>query len=135
MLKMRYELTKDLETGNSMIDKEHRELLEAVNKLLDACSKGQGRTSVDSTVKFLNNYVNRHFTHEEQLQQSSNYPGYAGHKAFHESYKKQLKDILAKIPAAGASIADLSAVNGHIGILVTHIRTEDKKLGQFLQKS
>ncbi len=41
---MRYELTKDLETGNALIDKEHRELLKAVNDLLDACSKGEGRT-------------------------------------------------------------------------------------------
>lgn len=35
----RYELTKKLETGNAIIDGEHRELFAAVNKLLDACSK------------------------------------------------------------------------------------------------
>lgn len=39
---MKYELTKDLETGNRIIDNEHRELLNAVNALLDACSAGQG---------------------------------------------------------------------------------------------
>ena len=38
----RYELTKDLETGNPIIDKEHRELLQAVNKLLVACGEGKG---------------------------------------------------------------------------------------------
>ena len=36
---MKYELTKDLETGNRIIDNEHRELLNAVNALLDACRK------------------------------------------------------------------------------------------------
>ena len=132
---MRYKLTQDLETGNAVIDKEHRELLDAVNKLLVACSEGKGRSSVDATVKFLTDYVNRHFAHEEQLQVSSKYPNYTAHKAFHEKYKNELAAILAKIPADGASIADLSAVNGHIGILVSHIKTEDKKLGQFLQKS
>ena len=35
---MRYELTKDLETGNAIIDREHRELFEAVNQLLDPLS-------------------------------------------------------------------------------------------------
>ena len=39
----KYELTKDLETGNWIIDNEHRELLQAVNKLLDACGEGKGR--------------------------------------------------------------------------------------------
>ena len=34
-----YEFTKKLETGNAVIDKEHRELIEAVNKLLDACHR------------------------------------------------------------------------------------------------
>ena len=64
----RYEFTKKLETGNTVIDREHRELLEAVNKLLAACSEGKGRASMDETIKFLNNYVNQHFSHEEQLQ-------------------------------------------------------------------
>jgi len=131
---MRYELTKDLESGNSIIDKEHRELFDAVNKLLDACSTGKGCSAVNDTAKFLNDYVSRHFAHEEQLQISSKYPGLTAHKAFHENYKKQLKAILATIPTTGASIVDLSAVNGQIGILITHIRTEDRKLGQFLQK-
>ena len=33
---MRYELTKELETGNAIIDGEHRELFNAVNSLMDA---------------------------------------------------------------------------------------------------
>ena len=39
---MKYEMTKDLETGNAMIDKEHKELFDAVNRLLDSCSKDRG---------------------------------------------------------------------------------------------
>ena len=48
---MRYELTKELETGNTMIDQEHKELFEAVNRLLDACSKGQGRSSMEEAIR------------------------------------------------------------------------------------
>ena len=47
---MKYELTKDLETGNRIIDNEHRELLNAVNALLDACSAGKGRAQVLSLI-------------------------------------------------------------------------------------
>ena len=42
---MRYEMTKDLETGNALIDSEHRQLFKAVNDLLDACSQGKGPVS------------------------------------------------------------------------------------------
>ncbi|MCM1298362.1 MAG: hemerythrin family protein [Firmicutes bacterium] len=130
---MRYELTKDLETGNSFIDNEHRQLLKAVNDLMDACSKGEGRSSIQKTAAFLVNYVNTHFAHEEQLQQKNSYPNYAAHKAFHDKYKKELNDLTAKIPIENPTVGDLSALNAQIGVLVSHIRTEDKKLGQFLQ--
>lgn len=130
---MRYEFTKDLETGNCTIDSEHRELLGAVNALLDACGEGKGRAQMGSTVKFLNDYVDRHFTHEEQLQKQSGYPGYEAHHAFHEKYKKTLREITAGL-SDNCSIADLAKLNGHVSLLVSHIRTEDKKLGAFLNK-
>lgn len=128
----RYELTKELETGNAIIDKEHRELIAAVNRLLDACGEGKGRAQMGETIKFLNDYVERHFSHEEQLQKQSSYPGFTPHKAFHDNYKKKLKDITSKISADNATITQLGELNGHIGVLISHIRTEDKKLGAFL---
>ena len=128
----RYEFTPNLETGNAIIDKEHRELIEAVNKLLDACGLGNALGEVNKTVKFLNDYVQKHFSHEEQLQQQSGYPNYAAHKVFHESYKKTLLDITSEIAKSGSSVGGLMKLNGHIALLITHIKTEDKKLGAFL---
>lgn len=131
---MKYELTKDLETGNSFIDREHRELFKAVNDLTEACGKGEGCASLKKTMAFLSNYVKTHFNHEEQLQQKNNYPGYAAHKAFHDKYRSDLNAVMEKISVNGAGISDLAALNNQIGILISHIRFEDKKLGQFLQK-
>ncbi len=129
---MRYELTKDLETGNATIDKEHRELLQAVNDLMDACGKGKGRAALEPTIKFLLDYVGKHFSHEEELQTRRKYPGVAAHKRFHIEYTAKLRQIAASIPAAGPSVTDLGELNKHIALLVTHIRTEDKRLGAFL---
>lgn len=50
-------MTKDLETGNTLIDSEHRQLFDMVNKLQDACSQGKGRAQIESSVKFLMDYV------------------------------------------------------------------------------
>lgn len=132
---MRYELTKDLETGNVFIDGEHKQLFKAVNDLLDACGKGQGREALQKTITFLSNYVDTHFSHEEQLQQKNGYPGMTAHKAFHEKYKQTLKEITSGISADKPSVGELSKLNVHIGLLITHIRTEDKKLGAFLNKA
>lgn len=129
---MKYELTKDLETGNATIDKEHRELFAAVNSMMDACAKGQGRASIDPTIKFLLNYVDRHFAHEEELHQKSGFENLAAHKQFHAGYTAKLREIAASIPAAGPSVSDLSKLNQHIGVLVSHIRTVDKKLGTYI---
>lgn len=131
---MRYEVTKDLETGNAIIDGEHRELFRAVNELMDACGKGQGRVSMEPALKFLLDYVNKHFAHEEQLQLQSHYPNMAAHRQFHAEYKRKLQEIASKIPPAGPSVVDLGNLNTHIGILVSHVKTEDKKLGAFLKQ-
>ncbi len=54
---MVYQLTKDLETGDPLIDREHRELLRAVNNLMDECAKGKGRAALEPTLRFLLDYV------------------------------------------------------------------------------
>ena len=131
---VKYELTKDLVSGNAIIDREHKELFQAINKLMDACGQGKGRSAIEGTVKFLLDYVDRHFAHEEQLQKGSNYPGFAAHHMFHENYKAKLRQIANNILAHEITIADLSTFNSHVAVLVSHIRLEDKKLGAFLQK-
>lgn len=128
----RYELTKDLETGNAIIDREHKELFNAVNQLLDACQQGKGRAAVNGATTFLLNYVDRHFAHEEQLQVRYKYPEYPRHKEFHDKYKAKLRDIAGAIGPNGPTVGDLANLNGHIGVLISHIRLMDKKLGKFL---
>lgn len=132
---MKYTLTEELKTGNSVIDREHSELFQAVNQLLDSCSSGKGRAAMEPAIQFLLNYVDKHFAHEEQLQQMNHYPDIARHRAFHNEYKKKLREIVSAIPAGGPSIADLGRLNQHIGILITHIKMEDKKMSRFLKQS
>ena len=56
------------------------------------------------------------------------------HKTFHAGYKKTLREIAAKIPASGPSVADLSAMNKHVAVLINHIRVEDKRLSSHLKQ-
>ncbi len=133
---MRYELTPDLMTGNALIDSEHRQLLAAVNDLMDACSQGKGREKINATVQFLTSYVTKHFGDEERLQQSSKYPAYATHHAFHEKYKMELAQAARVLSASPApTIKDLGEINRLTGVLVAHIRTEDRRVADHVKKN
>lgn len=130
---MKYELTDDLLTGNALIDSEHRELFAAVNNLMDACTQGKGRDQIQKTVQFLGDYVAKHFRDEEGLQTKSNYPGYPAHKQFHDGYRRKLAETTQVLTREGPSVKALSDLNGVVAILVSHIRTEDKRLARHIK--
>ena len=131
---MRYEVTQDLITGNALIDSEHRQLFAAVNDLMDACSQGKGRDQIQKTVKFLDNYVIKHFGDEENLQVKHKYPGYAAHKTFHDGYRRQLAEKSQMLLKDGPTIKVLGDINQVVGVLVSHIRTEDKRLARYIKE-
>ena len=65
---MAFTWSSALETGHSVIDSQHKELISAVNSLLSACRQGQGVAKVEETLDFLVSYTKRHFGDEEALQ-------------------------------------------------------------------
>ncbi len=126
---MAYAWSKDLETGNPLIDQQHKELINAINKLLDACAKGQGRTEIESTLRFLSDYITRHFKDEEALQLKYQYPDYANHKKYHEGFKKVVADIVREFQQGGANVALVAKLNSSIANwLINHIKKEDVKV-------
>ena len=132
---MQYELTQDLITGNTLIDTEHKQLFAAINDLLDACTKGKGRDQVMKTVDFLNRYVERHFSDEEKLQVNSKYPNYPAHKTFHDGYKRQMTQTTQELLNEGPTVKALGKLNQVAGVLVSHIRVEDRKLAKYLREN
>lgn len=126
---MAYQFTPDLETGNALIDSQHKQLIEAINQLLAACAAGQGRTELEKTTKFLYDYTSKHFSDEEKLQIQSGYPDYANHKKYHEAFKVVVAGLSKKINEQGATIPLVGEVNGAVaGWLINHIKKEDTKV-------
>ena len=131
---MHYEVTPDLVTGNNLIDSEHRQLFAAVNDLMDACSRGEGRAKIENTVRFFIDYVAKHFRDEEDLQVRSKYPAYPTHKVFHDGYRRQLSDTARELLQQGPTVKALGDLNRVVGVLVSHIRTEDKRLAKHVKE-
>lgn len=131
-----YNFTKDIETGNHLIDSQHKQWIDALNKLLAACAAGKGRENIFPTLKFLEEYTAKHFADEEALQVKSKYPGYAQHKQIHDSFKKTLRDIIAEYKKDGPNIAVMAKINQNLGSwFINHIKVEDVKVVAHLKSS
>ncbi len=131
---MAYEFTKDLETGNALIDSQHRELIAAVNGLLDACGHGKGRAHLAESAKFLSDYTAKHFTDEERLQVQSKYPDYVNHKRYHDMFKKTVADLTRRLNAEGPSVVLVGEMNtALVGWLINHIKREDVKVAAHIR--
>lgn len=131
---MAYIFTKDLETGNTKIDQQHKQLIDAINNLLDACARGMGRNELEKTTKFLYDYTAKHFADEEALQRQSNYPDYINHKRYHEEFKKVVNDLMTQMQKEGPTVVLVGKVNSSIaGWLLNHIKREDKKVAEHIR--
>ncbi len=130
---MRYQFTADLETGNTTIDSEHKQLIEAVDNVMQNISAGKGKEQLNSTVDFLNDYTKKHFSHEEELQAQSKFPTMATHKVWHTSFITKLKTVSEKLKKEGENSLIVIELTQVISSLINHIKTEDKKLADFLK--
>lgn len=131
---MAFTVTKDIETGNTIIDKEHVELFSKINDFMEACNQGKGTKEIVSTVDFLRKYTKSHFSNEENLQKTNNYPGMPAHKRFHDEFIKNLDSIASDLQKDGVSPAIVGRINIKIGTaLIAHIKSEDVKLAKFLK--
>lgn len=127
-----FSYTPDLATGNQDIDNQHKALIDAINNLLAACQAGKGRTELDKVLRFVEEYTVKHFTDEQNLMRSKNYPELMAHIKLHESFKRDLRQIAEKLQKEGPSIVLVSDVNMKLGDwLVKHIKTQDKKFADF----
>jgi hemerythrin len=132
---MKYEFTPDLLTGNTQIDNQHRTLIDALNKLFEACSAGKGRQELAAAAKFLSNYTATHFADEEVLQQKSQYPDHVNHKRAHEQFKLTVKTLMAKLNEQGPTIALVGEMNSALGgWLLNHIKREDVRVAAHIRK-
>lgn len=116
-----------------MIDSEHRMLFDAINQLLDACASGSGRTQITQTAQFLADYVDQHFSDEEKLQRENDYPHYKSHHTFHIKYKEMIRNLSNELKHSEVTVQKVGELNRLASILISHIKSEDKRLANYLK--
>ncbi|MFI3257492.1 MAG: bacteriohemerythrin [Spirochaetales bacterium] len=82
---------KKFETGIITIDAQHRKLVRIINRLHSTLmNRTDFDIDKDASLKLILNeaiqYTKTHFSLEEQLMKTVNYPGFAQHKKEHEAF-------------------------------------------------
>ena len=112
-------------------DDQHIKLVDMINDLYDAMKAGNGSEAVGKILGELVNYTVTHFADEEQLLSQHAYPDLAAHKLEHENLVQQVLDLQQKFEA-GHTILTLNVMMFLKDWLMTHIKGDDKKYGDYL---
>ncbi|MBA4697973.1 MAG: hemerythrin family protein [Ruminococcus sp.] len=130
---MRAVFDESLVTGNEMIDSQHKELLDKINKLLDSCEVGNDKLMAVKTLDYLADYTEFHFSEEEKLQADIEYPGIGEHKKEHEKLRTVVKELYEMLEEEeGPSNAFVEQVNKNvIEWLYGHIKSFDRSVAEY----
>ena len=114
--------SNDLDTGIEVIDKQHRRIVDLINKL-NTANEGGDPAVINHVLGELVDYTLSHFSFEEELQERSNYPFYKAHKRVHEIFTKRVAEF-QKRATGGENVAPELLSMLKIW-LINHIKGDD----------
>lgn len=90
------EWTERLSVNIDSIDRQHRTLINYINKVDEAVKKGSEEQVMNTVVKGLVQYTEAHFGYEEMLFKMHNYPETADHKVAHTKLFGKVEEFKAR---------------------------------------
>ncbi len=121
----------EFSVGITSIDRQHRRMIELINRLEDGVRTHQEKKNMHSVLSELVSYTRNHFKTEEALMKTYKYPGYVQHRVEHQSLVKRVVEFRRKFEAGTLTDAhDLASFL--MGWLEGHILGTDKKYGPYL---
>ena len=131
---MTYKWDSTLESGYEKVDNQHRQLVAALNNLIEASAGGKGDAAVLTTIDFLTGYVIKHFADEEKLQVDYNFPDYLNHKRIHDNFKETVDTFVAKVKSEGPTETVIEEVSSAVGAwLLNHIKGDDFRMAAYVK--
>ncbi len=123
--------SEKLSVGVIEMDRQHRKLVDLVNRLYDAMASGQGDDIKKDILTELVMYTKVHFAAEERLMRECGYPQFAAHQVLHEQLTGKVQQLYEKVQA-GQMVPSVSLSNFLKDWLVNHILQQDRKYAQYL---
>jgi len=127
---------QEMAIDDSVIDEDHKLLIEIVNTFEVALSRKLAPATVDQGLKLLKHYALEHFRREEELQRSVQFPFADAHAREHRDLVKKLGSIIAHRTAAHSRV-DIADVTREIldllkEWLVSHILQTDLRMRPYV---
>jgi hemerythrin len=125
-----------LSVGMDAIDAQHKTWIEHYNRVVDAIEAQGGPAPVTTTLSFLIDYTDLHFTTEQGFMAQAAYPAMDEHVAKHDELRRTVADLVEDFEEEGATHALDEAVETFLGTwLITHIRDTDQLFGAYVREN
>jgi hemerythrin len=121
--------TPDYDLGIEEIDRQHRRLVEVVNRLHDAMEQGCPKAAMQGVVCDLVTYTEIHFRYEEQLMNRLGYRGRDAHVLEHRKLSAELNEFELAL-AGGRLCVSLELMEFLKAWLPGHVGQADRALAE-----
>ncbi len=112
-------------THITVVDMQHKRLLDLINQLYVSMKAGGSKESVQTSVDALIEYTRTHFSMEEDLMRKNSYPDFDAHKELHDRFVQQVQDYRQKLKT-GERLTPADVFNFLKGWLIHHIEKKDR---------
>lgn len=119
------EWTKDLETGVTFVDADHKVLINLLNQVEACMAQNEESTVLGSVLDALVEYTDYHFMREEKMMELSGYQGLEGHASIHRALSQQVRNVNNDFQADPWSVDPVSVRDFLQTWLIEHIMGHD----------
>lgn len=130
MAKKLFNFENEFRLGIEEMDNEHIKLVDMLNEVHALLSEGKRDEARRYFSETLSNYVDEHFSDEEQFLERIGFPGLEAHKKIHETFKASFRELQPKIESYDEA-AFRSALNDTFTWIIVHIGKTDRKYAKF----
>lgn len=123
-------------SGDATIDKHHQDLIDLINRLITAMSKGQAYEYIEEILDNLNHYISMHFSYEETCMEKYRCPIAELNKNAHEKFARRFNDLSEEFYRNGPSTELLFNLKKDLGDwFINHISRTDTQMRPCVKKT
>ena len=121
----------NLNVGVRILDCDHRQMAEVIHELKTASLANRDQSLTVPLLRKLAHFTMNHFAFEEEMMQSTRYPGMAAHRLNHRYLMGKLGMLIARhdrreLPLASSSLSFLHEWH------INHVHSDDMHYGLWL---
>ncbi len=138
---------KNMSVGIPSLDQQHLQIISIINQLIEKMESISIR-ELETILTELQNYIVKHFQHEEKLLEYNSFPDLAKHKDSHQEFNQKVSEFTKEIKNLQANLKNNEdTINQELKLLVSnmirflfqwllnHILKEDKQYSKLLVKA